>query len=141
MPQARAMRHMSKSNLPAYLLEHAMALVTTSTGSSGAAAASEGEGAISEIQFVIAMLLVSKGPPLPEVLPIELQEEILTASANAATSASTIAAPPPQQKPRPGSRSSSRPTPTLPISPRAAAPRAYQKSRSWPLTWRTSRNK
>ena len=108
MPRARAMRHMSKSNLPAYLLEHAMALVTTSTGSSGgAAAASEGEGAISEIQFVIAMLLVSKGPPLPEVLPIELQEEILTASANATASASTIAAPPPLP-----------PLPPLPVIPK-----------------------
>ena len=109
--RARAMRHMSKSNLPAYLLEHAMALVT-SIGSSGAAAgASEGEGAISEIQFVIAMLLVSKGPPLPEVLPIELQEEILTASVNATASASTIAAPPPPLPPLP-------PLPVIPKLPK-----------------------
>ena len=110
MPRARAMRHMSKSNLPAYLLEHAMALVTSISGS-GAAGASEGEGAISEIQFVIAMLLVSKGPPLPEVLPIELQEEILTASVNAANSASTIAAPPPPLPPLP-------PLPVIPKLPK-----------------------
>ena len=62
MQRARATRHLAKSGLAPMWLDHAMQLV----GAPPAVAQ------ISELQFVVAMRLVSKGAPLPPTLPPQL---------------------------------------------------------------------
>lgn len=66
MARARAMRHLGKSSLPRYLLEHALELVGCPAEAID----------VAEMQFVIAMLLVSRGPPLPPTLPLHLRAEL-----------------------------------------------------------------
>jgi hypothetical protein len=67
MPRSLARRHMSRSGLGDSLVEHALRLVAPH-----AAGSSDLDDNLDEAQFVTAMLLVSKGAPLPTRLPPSL---------------------------------------------------------------------
>ena len=87
MPWDKARRHMSRSGLPEAQIEQVLTMVVQPASAAG----------LSENQFVVAMLLVSKGLPLPTSLPLPLLPMIAPSvaqskSANAPTQLPAAAA-------------------------------------------------